>query len=51
MRLHSKPIEEHAEVPVADDGRFEALLARFTEREGAPPATEGSTACFVRARA
>lgn len=47
MRFHSKPIEEHAEVPTADDGRLEEMLARWTRREDAPAASDGSTPCFV----
>ena len=27
MKIHSKPIEEHPEVPLADDGRWEAIVA------------------------
>jgi GTPase len=48
MKFHSKPIEEHAEVPLADDGRWEATVAHWTGRE-APrrgPAAAGN-ACYV----
>jgi len=48
MKFYSKPLEEHAEVPLADDGRWEALVAHWTRREapqrGAPPS---GNACFV----
>ena len=32
MRFESKPIEEHAEVPLADDGELESLVEHFTSR-------------------
>lgn len=32
MRFHSKPIEEHAEVPLADAGRWEALVERWSQQ-------------------
>lgn len=35
-KLSSRPIDEHAEVPLADDGRWEAVLERWTR---APTAT------------
>src|SRR6185312_9425015 len=48
MKFHSKPLEEHAEVPLADDGRWEAIVAHWTRREapqrGAAPS---GNACFV----
>jgi GTP-binding protein HflX len=51
MKFHSKPLEEdaeHAEVPVADDGRWEEIVAHWTRREvpqrGPVPSTN---ACFV----
>jgi GTP-binding protein HflX len=33
MKFHSKPLEEHAEVPLADDGRWEEIVAHWTRRE------------------
>jgi GTP-binding protein HflX len=48
MRFHSKPVEEHAEVPLADDGRWEAIVAHWTRREA--PRREAATsgnACYV----
>src|SRR4029079_12112592 len=48
MKFYSKPLEEHAEVPLADDGRWEAIVAHWTRREapqrGAAPS---GNACFV----
>jgi len=48
MKFQSKPIDEHAEVPLADAGRFEALVEHWTARDrperGAEP--EGN-ACYV----
>jgi GTP-binding protein HflX len=48
MKFHSKPIEEHAEVPLADDGRWEEIVAQWTRRE-APRHGRGPTgnACYV----
>jgi GTP-binding protein HflX len=48
MKFFSKPLDEHAEVPPADDGRWEAIVAHWTRREapqrGADPS--GNT-CYV----
>lgn len=48
MRIHSKPVEEHAEVPLADDSRWEAIVAHWQRREAPQngPAPEGN-ACYV----
>ncbi|MGD9367779.1 MAG: GTPase HflX [Desulfobacteraceae bacterium] len=34
MKFYSKPIIEHAEVPVADKGRLEELVLKWKKREG-----------------
>ena len=47
MRFHSKPIEEHAEVPLADAGRLEHLVEHWTEREAGSGPSNGSHACYV----
>jgi GTP-binding protein HflX len=50
MKFHSKPIEEHTEVPLADDGRWEQQVAHWTEREDGPErqeGQEGQNACYV----
>jgi len=48
MKIHSKPIEEHAEVPLADDGRWEDIVAHWQRRE-APRSTAASegNACYL----
>ena len=33
MKFQSKPIEEHQEVPLADEGQWEELVARWAEPE------------------
>ena len=43
MKFQSKPIEEHQEVPLADEGQWEALVARWAERHGAPGAPVQAT--------
>lgn len=48
MKFHSKPVSEHAEVPLADDGRLEELVAHWTRREAPQRAlAEGGNACYV----
>jgi GTPase len=47
MKFYSKPIEEHAEVPVADDGRLDQLISHWTERRAAPTAAPVGNACYV----
>jgi GTP-binding protein HflX len=48
MRFHSRPIDEHVEVPLADEGRLEEIIAHWTGRE-APQraAAPGGNACYV----
>ncbi|MEM9193980.1 MAG: GTPase HflX [Myxococcota bacterium] len=48
MKFRSKPIEEHVEVPLADDGQWEKLVQHWTEREGPQrPAAADGNRCFV----
>lgn len=47
MKFHSKPIEEHAEVPLADDGRLDELISHWTDRKPARNAANGGSACYV----
>ncbi len=52
MKIHSKPIEEHAEVPLADDGRWEAIVAHWQRREApqndaAAAAASKGNACYL----
>ncbi|MEZ4319998.1 MAG: GTPase HflX [Myxococcota bacterium] len=46
LKFHSSSVEEHEEVPLADEGRWEAVVEQFTPSrpEGTP--TEGA-ACYV----
>jgi GTP-binding protein HflX len=50
MKFFSKPVEEHTEVPLADDGRWEAIVAHWTRREAPQrgPAPKGNR-CYVLA--
>lgn len=46
LRFSSKAIGEHAEVPLADDGRWEALIEDWSARRSTPAEGEG-TASYV----
>jgi GTP-binding protein HflX len=46
MRFHSDPVEEHAEVPLADEGRWEALLEKWSRRRERP-AVGAQSVCYV----
>jgi len=46
MKFHSTPLAEHAEVPLADAGRLEDLIAHWTRDESTPRPT-GANACYV----
>jgi GTPase len=47
MKFHSKPIEEHAEVPLGDGGRLDDLVSHWTERRAGPGTARGGSACYV----
>ncbi|PRQ10239.1 GTPase HflX [Enhygromyxa salina] len=48
MKFHSKPIEEHTEVPLADDGRREQLIEHWARVDGRPNIrADGQNACYV----
>src|SRR5262245_29377319 len=47
MKFHSKPVEEHAEVPLADDGRLEAIVAHWMRREAPRRPEAAGNACYV----
>ncbi len=48
MRFHSRPIAEHEEVPLADEGRFEAVVEHWQAREiGARADPRARNACYV----
>lgn len=48
MKFHSKPLEEHQEVPLPDDARWESLVEYWTQREAPTrPTPDGINACYV----
>jgi len=47
MKFHSKPIAEHAEVPLGDEGRLERLIAHWTDERPGPKAAAGHNNCYV----
>jgi GTP-binding protein HflX len=48
MKFQSKPIEEHQEVPLADEGQWEALVGRWAQRHKGPTEPEtGKNRCYV----
>lgn len=47
MKLHSQPIAEHREVPLADEGRFEQLVQEWQSRAPSSAITEGANACYL----
>lgn len=48
MRFQSKPIEEHQEVPLADEGQWEQLVAHWAERHTGPTLPgSGQNRCYV----
>lgn len=47
MKLHSQPIDEHNEVPLADEGRLEEIIDGFAGREKSGRRPAGKNACYV----
>ncbi|TNE47170.1 MAG: GTPase HflX [Deltaproteobacteria bacterium] len=48
MKFHSDPIAEHHEVPLADDGQWEALVDHWQTRESSPKTREtDGNRCYV----
>ncbi|MBT6275893.1 MAG: hypothetical protein HOI95_17380 [Chromatiales bacterium] len=47
MRFESKPIEEHTEAPLADEGHFEALVQQWRKKALHNPSAEGQNTVFV----
>lgn len=49
MKFQSLPIAEHQEVPLADEGRYEDLVARWADRHQKPATPTGSVnnCCYV----
>ncbi len=46
LKFNSKPVAEHSEVPLGDDGELEKLIERFSARDAVPSGPEGA-ACYV----
>lgn len=48
MKFRSEPVEEHHEVPLADEGQWEQLVAHWEHRERSPLIrSEEQNACYV----
>ncbi|HEY8945190.1 MAG TPA: GTPase HflX [Polyangiaceae bacterium] len=48
LKFDSKPVSEHSEVPLADDGEFEKLVAHWSARKAPVTLREGqASACYV----
>jgi GTP-binding protein HflX len=43
MKFHSQPIEEHQEVPLADEGQFEQVVAHWAGRHADPSSEQNRT--------
>jgi GTP-binding protein HflX len=46
LKFNSKPVSEHSEVPLGDDGELEKLIERFSARDAVTTGPEDST-CYV----
>jgi GTP-binding protein HflX len=48
LKFNSKPVAEHSEVPLADDGALERLARHWSAREASPAGHEADgSACYV----
>ena len=47
MKFSSGPIDEHAEVPLADDGRWEDLVEHWKGRQSSGRSEGGANSCYV----
>jgi GTP-binding protein HflX len=47
MKFSSGPIDEHAEVPLADDGRFEELVEHWKGRQPSGRSSGAANSCYV----
>lgn len=48
MKFHSKPIEEHQEAPLPDEGQWERILDHFNARKPEPSGARGEpNRCYV----
>src|SRR5512140_1789880 len=47
MKINSDPIEEHREVPLGDDGRWEEIVSHWRDRSERAREPRQQTACYV----
>ncbi|MCJ8273362.1 MAG: hypothetical protein MJK04_28670, partial [Psychrosphaera sp.] len=48
MKFHSKPVAEHNEVPLADEGRLETILDLWEDTNNrTPTTTQPGNSCYV----
>lgn len=47
MKFSSKAVSEHAEVPLADDGRLEELIAQWQQRGQRSPTDSAPNRCYL----
>jgi len=48
MKFYSAPVEEHQDVPLADDGQWEQLVAHWKKRESGPKVRDAEgNRCYV----
>lgn len=47
MKFYSKPVEEHPEVPLADNGRWEEIVEQWEQRESVGEGAVGKNRCYV----
>ncbi|MBI5510416.1 MAG: GTPase HflX [Deltaproteobacteria bacterium] len=47
MKINSDPVEEHREVPLGDDGRWEEIVAHWRDRSDRASEPRQETACYV----
>ncbi len=47
LKFNSKPVSEHSEVPLADDGELEKLVDRWSARSTSAVANLDAAACYV----
>jgi GTPase len=47
LKLNSKPVSEHSEVPLADDGQLEKLIEHWSARQPVRATSAEESACYV----